>query len=69
MTDTRGKLSNYFDYMIQLFICISVQEIDGPSLLLMKREDVLSALGLKLGPALKLYRKIVRVQQHSQAVS
>ncbi|XP_045158773.2 uncharacterized protein LOC123524556 isoform X2 [Mercenaria mercenaria] len=44
------------------------QEIDGPSLLLMRREDVLSALGLKLGPALKLYRKIVRVQQCSQVL-
>lgn len=45
------------------------QEIDGPSLLLMKRGDVLTALGLKLGPALKLYRKIVKIQQHSQPVS
>lgn len=45
------------------------QEIDGPSLLLMRREDVLTALGLKLGPALKIYRKVVRLQQHSQAYS
>jgi len=49
--------------MISYFIS---QEIDGPSLLLMRRNDVLTALGLKLGPALKIYQKIMRLQQHSQ---
>ncbi|XP_041359765.1 histone acetyltransferase KAT6B-like [Gigantopelta aegis] len=31
------------------------QEIDGKSLLLMKRSDVLTGLSIKLGPALKIY--------------
>lgn len=47
--------------------CFKDQEIDGPSLLLMRRDDVLTALGMRLGPALKIYHKIVRLQQHSQS--
>ncbi|XP_074657747.1 uncharacterized protein LOC141910814 [Tubulanus polymorphus] len=38
------------------------QEIDGKSLLLMKRNDVLTGLSLKLGPALKIYDQIVKIQ-------
>lgn len=38
------------------------QEIDGRSLLLMKRSDVLTGLSLKLGPALKIYNHIKRLQ-------
>uniref|UniRef100_A0A182JVQ2 USP domain-containing protein n=1 Tax=Anopheles christyi TaxID=43041 RepID=A0A182JVQ2_9DIPT len=38
------------------------QEIDGPSLLLMRKTDVLSRFGLKLGPALELYQRIVALQ-------
>ncbi|CAL1277690.1 unnamed protein product [Larinioides sclopetarius] len=38
------------------------QEIDGLSLLLMKRNDVLTGLGIKLGPALKIYKHIVTLQ-------
>lgn len=38
------------------------QEIDGHSLLLMKRIDVLTSLNLKLGPALKIYRHVVKLQ-------
>jgi len=38
------------------------QEIDGKSLLLMKRSDVLTGLALKLGPALKIYNYIRRLQ-------
>ncbi|XP_052255791.1 histone acetyltransferase KAT6B-like isoform X2 [Dreissena polymorpha] len=43
------------------------QEVDGRSLLLMRRNDVLTALGLKLGPALKIFQKILRIQQHSKS--
>lgn len=39
-----------------------LQEIDGRSLLLMKRIDVLTSLKLKLGPALKIYRHVVKLQ-------
>ncbi|XP_022649278.1 uncharacterized protein LOC111245325 [Varroa destructor] len=38
------------------------QEIDGASLLLLQRTDVLSILGLKLGPALKMFRHIHSLQ-------
>lgn len=38
------------------------QEIDGRSLLLLKRSDVLTGLSLKLGPALKIYNHIKRLQ-------
>ncbi|GLH08220.1 Supporter of activation of yellow protein [Gryllus bimaculatus] len=39
-----------------------LNEIDGASLLLMKRSDVLLGLQLKLGPALKLYGQVKRLQ-------
>ncbi|XP_049278427.1 nucleolin [Anopheles funestus] len=38
------------------------QEIDGASLLLMRKGDVLSRFGLKLGPAMELYQRIVALQ-------
>jgi hypothetical protein len=38
------------------------QEIDGISLLLLKRMDVLTGLSLKLGPALKIYGHVKRLQ-------
>ncbi|XP_045160400.1 histone acetyltransferase KAT6B-like [Mercenaria mercenaria] len=39
-----------------------VQEIDGQSLLLLKRSDVLQGLSLKLGPALKIYNHVMKLQ-------
>jgi len=39
-----------------------MQEIDGQALLLLKRVDVLSMLSLKLGPALKIYRRLIMLQ-------
>ncbi|XP_078285673.1 uncharacterized protein samd1b [Rhinoraja longicauda] len=39
------------------------QEIDGKSLLLMKRNDVLTGLAIKLGPALKIYEFHIKVLQ------
>lgn len=38
------------------------QEIDGQSLLLLKRSDVLTGLNLKLGPALKIYQHVAKLQ-------
>ncbi|KAF4521413.1 hypothetical protein B566_EDAN010570 [Ephemera danica] len=38
------------------------QAIDGKSLLLMKRMDILRGLGLKLGPALKIYSHVAHMQ-------
>ncbi|XP_074652689.1 histone acetyltransferase KAT6B-like [Tubulanus polymorphus] len=40
----------------------SDQEIDGKSLLLMQRNDVLTGLSMKLGPALKIYSHIHKLQ-------
>ncbi|XP_071360129.1 sterile alpha motif domain-containing protein 1 [Trachinotus anak] len=39
------------------------QEIDGKSLLLMQRNDVLTGLSIRLGPALKIYERHVKVLQ------
>ncbi|XP_018589783.1 sterile alpha motif domain-containing protein 13 [Scleropages formosus] len=39
------------------------QEIDGKSLLLMTRNDVLTGLTIKLGPALKIYEYHVKPLQ------
>lgn len=38
------------------------QEIDGVSLLLMRRSDVIQGLGFKLGPALRIYKQIIMLQ-------
>lgn len=40
------------------------QEIDGLSLLLLRRNDVLTGFDMKLGPALKIYSHIMRLQQY-----
>lgn len=42
------------------------QEIDGQSLLLLKRSDVLQGLSLKLGPALKIYNHVMKLQTACQ---
>ncbi|XP_033737494.1 histone acetyltransferase KAT6A-like [Pecten maximus] len=42
------------------------QEIDGQSLLLMKRSDVLTGLSLRLGPALKIYQHVTKLQTAHQ---
>ncbi|XP_072320047.1 sterile alpha motif domain-containing protein 1 [Eucyclogobius newberryi] len=39
------------------------QEIDGKSLLLMQRNDVLTGLSIKLGPALKIYEHHIKALQ------
>lgn len=44
------------------------QEIDGMSLLLLRRADVIFGLNLRLGPALKIYRLVCQLQQHSSAL-
>ena len=47
-----------FDWILSDFF----QEIDGRSLLLLHRQDVLGGLGLKMGPALKIFSQIKRLQ-------
>ena len=43
-------------------IGLYLQEIDGQSLLLMKRSDVLTGLSIRLGPALKMYQHVMKLQ-------
>ena len=38
------------------------QEIDGPGVLVLQRQDVLRGLGVKLGPALRIYNRIRALQ-------
>ncbi|ODN00675.1 Atherin [Orchesella cincta] len=44
------------------------QEIDGMSLLLLRRADIIFGLNLRLGPALKIYRLVSQLQQNSTAL-
>ncbi|MCI4391810.1 hypothetical protein PGIGA_G00138650 [Pangasianodon gigas] len=46
-------------------VAFRTQEIDGKSLLLMQRSDVLTGLSIRLGPALKIYEHHVKVLQKS----
>ncbi|XP_051988152.1 uncharacterized protein LOC127647748 [Xyrauchen texanus] len=46
-------------------VAFRAQEIDGKSLLLMQRSDVLTGLSIRLGPALKIYENHVKVLQRS----
>ncbi|XP_061486515.1 sterile alpha motif domain-containing protein 13 isoform X3 [Rhineura floridana] len=51
-------------YDLSRSCCLSlIWEIDGKSLLLMTRNDVLTGLSLKLGPALKIYEYHVKPLQ------
>ena len=45
------------------------EEIDGKSLLLLKRSDVVEGLSLKLGPAVKIYDQIAKLQNANQSFS
>lgn len=56
-----GEILVYKKYLMYTVI-IFLQEIDGQSLLLMKRSDVLTGLYIRLGPALKLYQHVLKLQ-------
>ena len=58
------QVNNFQNYIhfLDLILHYNLQEIDGRSLLLMHRTDVISSLGLKLGPALKLFSCIKKLQ-------
>lgn len=45
------------------------QEVDGVSLLLLKRCDVVTDMSMKMGPALKIYGHIQRLQTVTPAAS
>ncbi|XP_039524953.1 sex comb on midleg-like protein 4 [Pimephales promelas] len=46
-------------------LAFRTQEIDGKSLLLMQRNDVLTGLSIRLGPALKIYERHIKVLQRT----
>lgn len=41
-------------------------EIDGPSLYLLKRKDIIRGFNIEIGPALKLYNHILMMQTKSR---
>ncbi|KAJ3643563.1 hypothetical protein Zmor_026265 [Zophobas morio] len=57
--DVYHYFAQYFPEEAKIF---KEQEIDGRSLLLLRRIDVLTNLKLKLGPALKIYKHVVKLQ-------
>ncbi|EFA10101.2 hypothetical protein TcasGA2_TC012280 [Tribolium castaneum] len=63
---TNWTIEEVYQYFAQYFPeeakIFKEQEIDGRSLLLLKRMDVLTNLKLKLGPALKIYKHVVKLQ-------
>ncbi|XP_076000439.1 sterile alpha motif domain containing 1a [Genypterus blacodes] len=46
-------------------VAFRTQEIDGKSLLLMQRSDVLTGMSIRLGPALKIYERHIKVLQRT----
>lgn len=58
-----------FDFVRNLAECeefadeFKSQEIDGQALLLLKVEHLMAAMGMKLGPALKLKGKIDKIKK------
>lgn len=48
-----------FEEQAHVFV---LEEIDGRSLLLLKRSDIIEGLSLKLGPAVKIYERIAKLQ-------
>lgn len=43
------------------------QEIDGQALMLLKEDHLMSAMGMKLGPALKVCSKINALRERAEA--
>ena len=50
-----------------LSVCPGQQEVDGAALLMLSRMDVLRGLGIKLGPALKIYNHVKLLQTRRRA--
>ncbi|XP_068158823.1 uncharacterized protein Lint-O [Drosophila tropicalis] len=62
----RWSVDEVFDFMAKHYPreanVFRYQDIDGASLLLLTRKDVLESFGLKLGPSLRLYELIAALQ-------
>ncbi|XP_055615892.1 integrator complex subunit 12 [Toxorhynchites rutilus septentrionalis] len=61
--DVYRYFKHYFPDYAHLF---KEQEIDGSSLVLMRKSDVLSGFGIKVGPAIFLYQRIVMMQNNDR---
>ncbi|CAB3243360.1 unnamed protein product [Arctia plantaginis] len=60
---TADDVYNYFTkYLPEAALILKEQEYDGKALSTARREDIVRGLGLPLGPALALYRIIVKLQ-------
>ncbi|GAB0094062.1 uncharacterized protein DMENIID0001_092830 [Sergentomyia squamirostris] len=65
-TWTAAEVYNYFlKHFPKEADVFREQEIDGASLVLMKRDDVVTGLKLKLGPAIRIYRHVIMLQKRS----
>lgn len=51
---------------VSLRLCLSLQEIDGKALMLLRSDIIMKYMGLKLGPALKLCHYIEKLKQTKQ---
>lgn len=49
-------------FVLAVHLSCDPQEIDGLSFLLLTRADILSRLSLRVGPALKLYQRVRKLQ-------
>lgn len=47
-------------------VLLSLQEIDGKALMLLRSDIIMKYMGLKLGPALKLCHHIEKLKQTKQ---
>ncbi len=47
-------------------VLLSLQEIDGKALMLLRSDIIMKYMGLKLGPALKLCHHIEKLKQSKQ---
>lgn len=61
--------SQHLLYVVQTNpLSLVFQEIDGKALLLMSRNDVLTGMSIKLGPALKIYVHVARLQSQNGTI-
>ncbi|CAG2058312.1 unnamed protein product, partial [Timema podura] len=56
--NTTSALANYATEAVRKRVCLKKQ-IDGEAFLMMAQNDLVQLIGLKLGPAIKLYNSIV----------
>ncbi|XP_041451451.1 histone-lysine N-methyltransferase 2D [Drosophila obscura] len=58
-------LARFYPNEAQAF---NIQDVDGTSLMLLTREDVINGFGFKLGPALRVFQVILSLQSRTNSV-